>query len=704
MKRPTLPTLLVIGIAFLSLLFYISLRHAEKNRCRLLAQNELQHRLAELADKVGAQTDRLSNPAFVSKLLEKEQDLPILDLQIFVRGKKTVLRNPFYPGMASARKGEFSFPLRRNGTKEGKIVFRVDLSRWEDAFGLSTTDWITFLLWFSFLLLAGAAAYRLHERPFRRLHQYLMAIRRGEKPPSPDIPKWSDLHTIHRCVHLLYHQLNDKVEYANSIVHAIADPFFIVDHELTITYMNDACENLSGYTREEAVGKMKCYGKFLSLTEDLSEKHSLVRESIRSGKVLTEPQVVVYNRQKQAIPVSLSISPIRNGKGELIGAITILRDLRPQLQKEREYLARRIHPLLRMISQMADGNLAQPLEDLQSEELSELVSHLRRMQANLNRMILQVSEISHSVASASNQISSTSEQLEESTEIQKQQIERAATSVHEMAASINEAAARSEAAAKIPKQNALAVKESVAVVGETIDSYETVARLILDAAQKVQSFSSLLRSIGEITDVIESIADQTNLLALNAAIEAARAGEHGRGFAVVADEVKKLASRTATATAEINEMIKKIHEEAGEVISTMHDGMQHVATNRERASEAAEELGKISKMAEEMGLFIDQMLTVAREQGANSQDISEKLEHISLILNQSTASVGELAKATLELSMLAEKLQAAVNRFTVSPDIAKAVPEVRRYGRRASDKGNLVVTQNGRLEYGREEK
>ncbi len=537
------------------------------------------------------------------------------------------------------------------------------------------------------------------EKPFAQIIAALNAIKNGEKEVPLNFPSYCDFKIIAEAIQDLKRHFSNKIEYSNSIIRAIADPFFIVDNNLTITYLNKACESLSGYSRKEAVNKMKCYGKFLSLSEDDNGEFSLVRQSIQDNKTIIESRITVYDRTKTALPVSLSIAPIHDYEGNITGAICILRDLRPQLESERQYLREKMQPILQAISAMADGNLAIEVAQENGTELDQLIRHIKRMQAGLNAIIVEMANVAENMASASAEISSSSEELARGAEDQKTQIERAAASMHEMVETINQNAKRSKEAAEMPKKNSRAAQEGVAVIRETIGNFEKIAQIILNTAQKVKSFGEITKTIGEITTVIEEIADQTNLLALNAAIEAARAGEHGRGFAVVADEVKKLANRTTSATREINQMIVKIQREAKDMIDAMHTGVREVEISKRNVDKTAEALNKIGEVATAVGEFIDHSLLAVQEQTVAAHNISQNLDRISVITHHGTTSVGQLAKATLELNILAETLHSLVQRFQIDHVQAGKAPRVKRYGRRATDKSNLVVTQNGKIHY-----
>ncbi|MFU8829990.1 MAG: methyl-accepting chemotaxis protein, partial [Phycisphaerales bacterium] len=182
-------------------------------------------------------------------------------------------------------------------------------------------------------------------------------------------------------------------------------------------------------------------------------------------------------------------------------------------------------------------------------------------------------------------------------------------------------------------------------------------------ARAVDSLGDRSQKIGEVVDVINEIAEQTNLLALNAAIEAARAGEHGRGFAVVADEVRKLADRTTKATQEIGESIRAIQSETSEAVKRMSDGTEHVRTGVELATQAGSHLQTIVTSSREVARLIESIAAASEQQSVASNEISGSVEQIASLSQQTRESVSQSTQAATDLSCKAEQLQALVAGF-----------------------------------------
>ena len=192
-----------------------------------------------------------------------------------------------------------------------------------------------------------------------------------------------------------------------------------------------------------------------------------------------------------------------------------------------------------------------------------------------------------------------------------------------------------------------------------------ISQVVQQSSQNIHKLAESAEQIGEIIAVIDDIADQTNLLALNAAIEAARAGEQGRGFAVVADEVRKLAERTGKATGEITEMIKGIQNGTEEAVASMDEGNTEVNSGRELADKAGDSLAAVVRSSQEVMNMIMQIATATEEQSAAAEQISKNIEMVSTATRESATGAEQAASAATQLSHNAEGLQAIVAQFKI---------------------------------------
>ena len=203
------------------------------------------------------------------------------------------------------------------------------------------------------------------------------------------------------------------------------------------------------------------------------------------------------------------------------------------------------------------------------------------------------------------------------------------------------------------------------VVNRSVDKVKLIAKTIDQSAQLIKSLGERSNQIGEIVNVINDIADQTNLLALNAAIEAARAGEQGRGFAVVADEVRKLAERTGNSTAEIGTMVKSIQNEVHQIVISMENITKEVKAGVDLSTEAGGVLRNIVESADKLHLMVQQIASATEEMASTSEEINKDIETISSLSAGTSGSSGEIAKASFELSQLSVNLEDVVKGFKV---------------------------------------
>lgn len=285
---------------------------------------------------------------------------------------------------------------------------------------------------------------------------------------------------------------------------------------------------------------------------------------------------------------------------------------------------------------------------------------------SLGAVLSEVSEAVDATASATTQISSSTEEMAFGVQEQSAQSQEVAVAVDQMTKTILQTTSNASNTAEVAKNAGLAAKEGGQVIRNTIEGMNRIANVVTKAARTVQDLGKSSDQIGQIVQVINDIADQTNLLALNAAIEAARAGEQGRGFAVVADEVRKLAERTTKATKEIAEMIKQIQLETKGAVDSIEEGAVEVERGKELAAKAEDSLGQIISGSEEVVDRAMQVAAASEEQSAAAEQISKNIEIINNVTQESAAGTQQIAKAAEDLNRLTEKLLSLISRFKVS--------------------------------------
>jgi methyl-accepting chemotaxis protein len=310
-----------------------------------------------------------------------------------------------------------------------------------------------------------------------------------------------------------------------------------------------------------------------------------------------------------------------------------------------------------------EGDLTKRLDARGNDEIAQISRMFNLFIEKLHGIITQISSTSTQVASASSQLNSTAEQIATGAEEVAAQAGTVATAGEEMSATSGDIAQNCQMAAEGAQRASQAAQNGAVVVDNTVAVMGQIADKVQESARTVESLGARSDQIGEIIGTIEDIADQTNLLALNAAIEAARAGEQGRGFAVVADEVRALAERTTRATREISEMIKAIQKETKGAVTAMEQGVHQVETGTVEAARSGEALRDILAQVNDVAMQVNQIATAAEEQTATTSEISSNMLQITEVVQQTSLGAHESATAAAQLHGNAEELQRLVRQF-----------------------------------------
>ena len=309
------------------------------------------------------------------------------------------------------------------------------------------------------------------------------------------------------------------------------------------------------------------------------------------------------------------------------------------------------------------GDLTRRLQVERDDETGTLARSFNRFLDNMKEIVVKITHNSQEVSSAASQLKSTAAQIATGTESVSAQSISIATAGEEMASTSSEIAQSCVMAVENANRAGQTAKSGAEVVNRAVESIQRIAAKVQESARTVASLGTRSEQIGQIIGTIEDIADQTNLLALNAAIEAARAGEQGRGFAVVADEVRALAERTTKATREIGEMIKTIQQETGSAVAAMEDGVKEVERGTEDAARSGQALQDILEQVGDVTQQINQIATAAEQQTATTNEISSSMHEITDTVRQTSHTSHETASAASQLAKMAEELKFIVAQF-----------------------------------------
>lgn len=312
-----------------------------------------------------------------------------------------------------------------------------------------------------------------------------------------------------------------------------------------------------------------------------------------------------------------------------------------------------------------EGDLTRRLDVPGTDELARLAAAFNRFAERIQALVRQLASAAAQLAAAAEELSASSEQSTREIGRQQSETDQVATAMNEMTATVQDVARSANEAARSAQQTDDQAAAGRDVVSLSIDSIQSLAAEVEDAAGVIQRLSSHSEEIGTVLDVIRGIAEQTNLLALNAAIEAARAGEQGRGFAVVADEVRTLASRTQTSTQEIQRMIEGLQGNAGKAVEAMEKGRLQAKDSVEQAGKAGESLEAITVAVRNISDMNTQIASAAEEQSAVAEEINRNVANIGQSIDETARGSAQISGASQELARLAADLQEKVGQFKV---------------------------------------
>ncbi|WP_426120585.1 MULTISPECIES: methyl-accepting chemotaxis protein [unclassified Pseudomonas] len=426
----------------------------------------------------------------------------------------------------------------------------------------------------------------------------------------------------------------------------------------------------------EALSGIKNYiqktDEFLAQASSLSAEQAATYLREVNGPIALDVQraigeLIALNARGSAEAVQVASSEYQGARlftwilmvGSLLVAVVVARLFARSIIKP-------VHELLVSTGKIADGDLRVAIAINGNDELTELQRSTASMQMNLKSTLQNISEASGQLASAAEEMSSITRESSAGIERQSMETDQAATAVNEMTAAVEEVARNAISASQSTQDSQRSAKIGQERVTQTIASIEKLSATVQQTGVEVEGLAKQAQDIARVVEVIRSIAEQTNLLALNAAIEAARAGEQGRGFAVVADEVRALAHRTQTSTQEIEHMIAKIQTCSSDAVSSMALNRNDAVDSLKIAHEAGVALTQITEAIADINDRNLLIATASEEQAHVARSVDQNLISIRDLSIQSSSAAGQTSIASHELSKLAVDLKQIVAKFSVS--------------------------------------
>jgi PAS domain S-box-containing protein len=458
-------------------------------------------------------------------------------------------------------------------------------------------------------------------------------------------------------------ELRKSEEKYRSILENIEDGYYEVGLEGNLRFFNEPVSEILGYPLEELDGlNNRDY-----LDEDEAKKVFNGFNSVyKTGNPIKDFSYQIKRKDGEQRIVETSITLIKNSSGEPDGFRGIIRDVTARKRAE-EALSKNLAEFLTIMSSVSEGDLTRRGGE-DEDTLGKLVQSINRMLDNFSTMLTEVKQIGLSVSSSATEILAAAEQIAAGSQRQADEITNTSSAVEEMAASMTQVSRNAEASAEAARRALDLAEHGDRSVCYTSEAMVRIDGAVQQTAEKMRLLGERSSAISEIIDLIDDIASQTNLLALNAAIEAAHAGQAGLGFSVVAEEIRKLAERSARATRDVGNLIKAIQGETSEALAAMEIGMREVKGGSELADQASRALKDISSAVRQSSELIEEISAASEEQARVTRNLADAMQTISSITLETTAGAHETAQTIQGMVGLSEQLNRAISQFKVKDD------------------------------------